>query len=233
MKLRLLAVAVAALTLSAGIASAQDTTSEKGKLSYAFGYEMGLDAAKLAAAGESLDINTLVKGLQDAYAKRQPSITEESLRPAMQAFQKRQQSRAAQAKAAFDKMASDNRTKSTSFLSQNRAKAGTQVLPSGVQYRILEAGRGAKPTQASEVTVEFLGPYAYGQRPTPVPAAQRSSVKVSQIEMPAMREVVMQMPAGSRWEVALPPDKAFGSDPRTGFPPNVAVVFDIKLVSVK
>ena len=95
------------------------------------------------------------------------------------------------------------------------------------------AGSMYGPTQASEVTVEFLGPFAYGQRPAQVPAPQRSSVKVSQIEMPAMREVLQQMPAGSKWEVVLPPDKAFGADPRTGFPPNVAVTFELKLVSVK
>jgi peptidylprolyl isomerase len=51
--------------------------------------------------------------------------------------------------------------------------------------------------------------------------------------MPAIREVLMQMPAGSKWEIALPPEKAFGADPRSPFPPNVAVVFQVKLVSVK
>ena len=67
----------------------------------------------------------------------------------------------------------------------------------------------------------------------PRPAQQIPSIKVSEVEMAAMREVLLQMPAGSKWEVALPPDKAYGADPRTGFPPNVAVVFEIKLVSVK
>jgi peptidylprolyl isomerase len=59
------------------------------------------------------------------------------------------------------------------------------------------------------------------------------STKVSEIEMPAIREVLTQMPAGSKWEVTLPSDKAFGADPRSPFPPNVAVVFEVKLVSVK
>ena len=58
-------------------------------------------------------------------------------------------------------------------------------------------------------------------------------MKVSEIEMPAMREVLLQMPAGSKWEVTLPADKAYGADPRTPFPPNVAVQFEIKLISVK
>ena len=47
------------------------------------------------------------------------------------------------------------------------------------------------------------------------------------------REALLQMPAGSKWEITLPPDKAYGADPRTPFPPNVAVQFEVKLVSVK
>ena len=58
-------------------------------------------------------------------------------------------------------------------------------------------------------------------------------IKVSEIEVAAMREVLQQMPAGSKWEVTLPADKYMAADPRSGFPPNVAVQFEIKLVSVK
>ena len=109
-----------------------------------------------------------------------------------------------------------------------------QTLPSGVQYRILETGTGAKPTQASNVQLEVAGPFPFGQRPEQArPAQQIPSIKVSEVEMAAMREVLLQMPAGSKWEVALPADKAYGADPRTPFPPNVAVVFEIKLVAIK
>ena len=48
-----------------------------------------------------------------------------------------------------------------------------------------------------------------------------------------MREALLQMPTGAKWEIALPPEKAYGADPRSGFPPNVAVVFEVKLDSVK
>ena len=62
MKLRLLAAAVAALTLTAGIAGAQDLNSEKGKLSYAFGYDF---ARNLAESGEQIDTAAVVKAVQD------------------------------------------------------------------------------------------------------------------------------------------------------------------------
>jgi len=233
MKLRPIAVAIAALAL-AGSAFAQDTTSEKGKLSYYFGYDYGNNLAELAARGEQVDVNSVVKGLQDAMAKKQPAITAEQLKPAVEAFQKREQARAQQAKAEYDKAAAENKTKSDQFLAQNKAKPGVQTLASGVQYRILESGTGAKPTQTSNVQLEVAGPFPFGQRPEQArPAQQIPSIKVSEVEMAAMREVLLQMPAGSKWEVALPPDKAYGADPRTPFPPNVAVVFEIKLVAIK
>ncbi|MGX5732107.1 FKBP-type peptidyl-prolyl cis-trans isomerase N-terminal domain-containing protein [Pseudoxanthomonas beigongshangi] len=233
MKLRSLVVAVAAFAM-AGSALAQDTTSEKGKLSYYFGYDYGNNLAELTGRGEQLDINTVIKGLQDAYAKKQPALTADQLKPALEAFQKREQARAQQAKAEYDKVAAENKTKSDQFLAQNKAKQGVQSLPSGVQYRVIEAGAGAKPTQASTVSLEVAGPYPFGQKPAEArPAQQMPNVKVSEIEMQAMREVLLQMPSGAKWEVALPPDKAYGADPRTGFPPNVAVVFEIKLLSTK
>nr|KAJ9624696.1 hypothetical protein H2204_010738 [Knufia peltigerae] len=233
MKLRSIAVAVAALALT-GNAFAQDIASEKGKLSYYFGYDYGNNLAELTGRGEQLDINSVVKGLQDAYAKKQPAITAEQLKPAVEAFQKREQGRAQAAKAEYEKAAAENKTKSDQFMAQNKAKAGVQTLPSGVQYRVIEAGKGAKPTQASTVQLEVAGPFPYGQRPAEArPAQQIPSIKVSEVEMKAMRETLLQMPAGSKWEVSLPPDQAYGADPRTPFPPNVAVQFEIKLISVK
>jgi peptidylprolyl isomerase len=227
MKLRLIAVAVAALTLTAGHAVAQDTSTEKGRLSYALGYDLGRNASE---SGEALDVNTIVKGLQDGFAKKEPAVPVEQLRVAVENMQKRQ---AEQAKAAWDKAAAENKTRSDAFIAQNKAKAGVQSLPSGVQYRVIEAGNGAKPTQASTVQLEVAGPFPWGQRGENAQGRAMPAIKVSEVEMPAMREVLLQMPAGSRWEVTLPADKAYGADPRTGIPPNMAVQFEIKLVSVQ
>lgn len=227
MKLRLLAAATTALLL-AGTAAAQDTTTEKGKLSYALGYDLGRNAVE---SGEALDVNAIVKGLQEGFAKKDPSVPVDQLRTAVQNMQQRQ---TAKAKAEFDRVAAQNKTKSDGFITQNKAKAGVKALPSGVQYRVIETGTGAKPAMANSVQLEVAGPFPWGERPQQArPAQQIPSVKMSEIEMPAMREVLLQMPAGSKWEVTLPADKAYGADPRSGFPPNVAVQFEVKLVSVK
>ena len=232
MKLRLLAATVAALTLVAGFnAQAQDTTSEKGKLSYYFGYRFGSD---LAASGEQVDMATVYKAMQDAYAKKQPSVSEKDLEPVIAGLQKRQQARADQRKAEFTKAAADNKAKSDQFLAANKAKPGVKTLPSGVQYRVIETGTGAKPTTASTVDLEVTGPFPLNTRPATAPAGEMlTGIKMSAVEMKGMREALTNMPAGSKWEIALPPDQGFGADPRSPYPPNVAVVFEVKLVSAK
>jgi peptidylprolyl isomerase len=226
MKLRLIAAAVAALLLT-GTAVAQDTSTEKGKLSYALGYDLGRNAAE---SGEQVDLNTIIKGLQDGYAKKDTAVPLDQLKAAVEAMQKRQGDKA---KADWEKASAANKTRSDSFLAQNKAKAGVKTLGTkGVQYRVIETGTGAKPTQASTVSLEVAGPFPYGER-RQQQAPSKPEIKLSSIQMPAMREVLLQMPAGSKWEVTLPPSEAYGNDPRTQFPPNVAVQFEIKLVSVK
>lgn len=228
MKLRLIAVAVTALVLASATAAAQDTSTEKGKLGYALGYDLGRNAVE---SGEALDVATIVKGLQDGYSKKAPTVPVDQLKVAVENMQKRQ---ADKAKAAYEQASRTNKTKSDAFIAANKAKSGVKTLPSGVQYRVIDAGAGAKPTQASTVALEVGGPFGWGERPPQArPPQTIPAVKVSEIEMPAMREVLLLMPTGAKWEVTLPPDRAYGADPRTPFPPNVAVQFDIKLNSVK
>lgn len=236
MKLRLLAATLAALTLVAGSVSAQTTPApDKNALSYALGYDLGRN---LVESGEAVDVNTVIKALQDAYAKKEPTVPVAQLRTAVESMQKRQQEKA---KIAFDQAAAQNKTKSDQFLAQNKAKAGVKTLPGGVQYRVVEAGNGAKPTQASNVTLQYKGSLSdgrtfvdtfspqQGQTTPPPPMA----IKISEIPLVGLREALVQMPAGARWEVVLPADKAYGNTPQSPIGPNQAVVFDVKLVSVK
>ena len=236
MKLRLLAASLAALTLFAGSAFAQTTPApNKNDLSYALGYDLGRN---LVESGEAVDINTVIKALQEGYGKKEPTVAVTQLRTAVEAMQKRQMEKA---KAAFDKASAENKTKSDAFLAQNKAKAGVQSLPGGVQYRVLEAGSGAKPNQASEVTLQYKGALTDGRvfvdtfspQPGQTTAPAPMAIKVSEIPLVGLRDALLQMPAGARWEVVLPADKAYGNTPQSPVGPNQAVVFDVKLISSK
>jgi len=233
MKLHSMALAVIAAVASSS-ALAQDLSSEKGKLSYYFGYDLGNNLAELAARGEQLDADSVVKGVRDALARSEPGITAEQLRPALEAFQGREQTRAETARAEYERAAAENSARSTQFMASNGTQEGVKTLPGGVQYKVLEAGSGAKPTLDSTVSLEVAGPFPYGQRPEAARPPQKvDSVKLGEVEMEAMRQTILQMPTGAKWEITLPPERAYGADPRTPFPPNVAVQFEIKLVRIQ
>ena len=243
MKLRLLAASLAALGLSAGVALAQTAPApapqqaqpapapvNKPVLSYAIGYDLGKD---LAAQNVDVDINAVIRALQDGFAKKAPAHPQEQLDAQLGGLQQRMVS---QARAEFERVARDNKTKSDAFLAANRAKPGVTTLPSGMQYRVIEPGAGAKPTSTSTVQMHYRGSVSTGQefantyaQANPTPA----SFKVSEFPIKGVRDALLMMPTGARWEVFLPSDQAFGNDPRSPVGPGQVLVFDIKLVSVK
>lgn len=232
MKLRLLAALVAAL--SVGVASAQDYSSEKNKLSYSIGYEIGRD---LAERGIDVDVNSVVRAMQDGYGRRDPAVPQQEMAASLQAMTERMR---AQAMAEFERVSNENKARSDRFLAENRGKQGVTVLPSGIQYRVIEQGGGARPAANSNVRVhfrasltsgqDFASTYSNVQQPGQEP--QPATVNVSEAFMPGLSEVLPLMNTGARWEVFLPPDQAYGNDPRSPIGPNQVVVFDIKLVAI-
>lgn len=238
MKLRLLAAATAVLVLGSGAALAQTApaaapaapATDKATLSYAIGYDMARD---LAERKVDLDVATIIRGVQDGYAKKTPSMPGDKLAAALSAFQKRM---VEQEKANFEKVARENKSKSDAFLAANKAKPGVTTLPSGVQYRVIEPGSGAKPTTASTVSVHLRGSISTGQEfanTYSTGKAEPASFKVGEFPLAGVREAIVMMPVGSRWEVYIPADKAYGNDPRSPIGPSQAIVFDIKLVGSK
>ena len=139
-----LSLAVVALLVS-GTAYAQDTTSEKGKLSYSIGFQIGKDFTDRKM---DVDINTVVRAMQDAYAKRAPAVAEDKMRDTLTAFQTKMMG---EAKAEFDKVAGANLAQSNKFMAENKTKKGIVSLPSGLQYRVIEDGTGKPVGATSEV----------------------------------------------------------------------------------
>lgn len=238
MKLRLLAASVAALALASGAALAQTApaasaapaASDKTTLSYAIGYDMARD---LAERKVDLDLNTLIRGIQEGYAKKPPTMPGDKLAASLGAFQKRM---AEQERAEFDRVAGENKKRSDAFLAANRSKPGVTALPSGLQYKVIDPGSGAKPTNASTVSVHLRGSISTGQEFANTYStnnAKPAEFKVSEFPIAGVREALLMMPTGSRWEVYIPADKAYGNEPRSPIGPGQAVVFDIKLISVK
>ncbi|MEO8161917.1 MAG: FKBP-type peptidyl-prolyl cis-trans isomerase N-terminal domain-containing protein, partial [Arenimonas sp.] len=218
MKLRLLAAAMAVFTTSAVLAqaapapAAAPAASDKATLSYAIGYDMARDLAERTV---DLDVATVIRGINDGYAKKPPAMPGDKLAAALSGFQKRM---ADQERANFERISKENKTKSDAFMAANRAKPGVTVLPSGVQYRIIEPGTGAKPIASSTVSVHLRGSISTGQEfanTYSTANAQPASFKVSEFPLAGVKEAILMMPMGSRWEVYIPAEKAYGNDPRS------------------
>lgn len=218
----------AAALLVAGTVAAQDTTTEKGKLSYAIGYQIGSDFVERKM---DVDINTIIRAMQDGYTKKNSAISEEVMR---EVLGKMQQKMMTEAKAEFDKLAGENKAKSTKFLAENKAKKGIVTTQSGLQYRVIEEGTGPRATINSEVKVHYRGSLTSGlefdssfARGEPVTFKVNSVIKGWQEALPLMR-------VGDHWQIFVPPELAYadrGQPPRIG--PNEALVFEIKLIEAK
>ena len=242
MKFRVLAVALAAMTLTVGLASAQTKPAtpapaakpaanpaaapvvDKSHASYAFGWQLGQE---LANTEEPVDIAAAVRGLQDAYAKKQPAYTQEQLSAAYAGFQQRVQQKM---EAAFRKALADNQAQSTDFVAKYKAQQGVITLPSGIMYRIAKAGTGAKATANSQVQIAFRSflaavgvPLSGVQTPQPF--------KVSDAPIPALKETLPLMQQGAVWEVVVPPGKGAG-DQNQQFAQQ-AIAIQVELGAVK
>jgi FKBP-type peptidyl-prolyl cis-trans isomerase FklB len=205
------------------------TAADKPNLSYAIGYQIGNDFLERKI---DIDLNQVIKALQDGYAKRAPTVSEESMRDLLGRLQYQQYT---QAKGEFDKAASENKAKGQRFLAENKAKANVKSLPSGVQYVVIEEGSGTKhPTLQSEVTANFRLSLINGQElDSSFARGEPFKFKVNEV-LKGWQEVLPLMKIGDYWRVYVPSDLAYGErgdGRRIG--PNEALVFELKLIDTK
>lgn len=230
MKMKLVALAVMGLAMSTAMAAidASNLTSDKDKLSYSIGADLGKNFKT-----QGIDINpeALSKGMQDGMSGTQLILTEQQMKDVLSKFQK---DLMAKRTSEFNQKAEENKAKGEKFLSENKSKQGIVVLPSGLQYKIVDTGTGAKPGKTDTVTVEYTGRLIDGTVfDSTDKTGKPATFQVSQV-IPGWTEALQLMPAGSTWEIYVPSALAYG--PRSvGGPigPNETLIFKVHLISVK
>ncbi len=212
--------------LAAPAAMAQDVTSDKGKLSYAVGWDIGQDIKR---RGAEFDVESIITAIRDSAADQQPRVPQEEMVALLTELQKKVRQEQAEA---FQKLADENQKKSEEYLAENRNKSGVVALPSGVQYRVIEEGDGSRPTMDSVVKVHYRGSKINGlefdssfARGVPEQFTVNSVLK-------GWQEVLPLMKTGSTWQVFVPPELAFGARGNPPVGPNEALIFDLKLVEI-
>ena len=129
----------------------QDFKTEKDKISYSIGYQVGGDFKR---QGMKINPEIVVKGAQDALSGAEPLMTQQEMRSALMEAQK--EARAA-LKEQREQQAIENLAKGQDFLAENAKKEGVKTLPSGLQYKVIKEGTGKKPKETDSVTVHYRG----------------------------------------------------------------------------
>jgi FKBP-type peptidyl-prolyl cis-trans isomerase FklB len=137
--------------LMAGPVMAQDLTSDKGKLSYAVGWDIGEDIKR---RGAEFDVETIIAAIRDSAAAKDPQVPAEEMIALLTELQQKVRQEQAEA---FQKLAEENQAAAEAFMAANLSKNGIVALPSGIQYRIIEEGEGARPGMDSTVKVHYRG----------------------------------------------------------------------------
>lgn len=197
--------------------------TDKEKMSYSLGHQLG---SNYKHQSMDVDPDMLRQGIQDALAGTPPALSEADmdklradLRRQAQAAQRQQAEAAAEAK----------RAPGRAFLAENGKKAGVTTLPSGLQYRVIQAGTGKQPGPRDSVTVHYRGTRIDGSEFDSSYRRQEPASFPLNGVIAGWTEGLQLMREGARHELFIPPELAYGDKGRLA---NETLVFEVELLSV-
>jgi FKBP-type peptidyl-prolyl cis-trans isomerase len=201
--------------------------TDKDKASYAIGMNIGQNLKKESA---EIDAALVERGMKDALAGKPPLLTEEEEKAALMTLQATMRKKQTEQ---MQQLAETNKKDGDAFLAANKTKDGVVTLPSGLQYKILTAGTGPKPTASDTVTANYRGTLMNG---TEFDASSKhggaQTFPVTGV-IKGWTEALQQMPVGSKWELFIPSELAYGPNGKGPIEPNSMLIFEVELVSIQ
>ena len=202
-------------------------TTDKDKTSYAIGLDLG---NKLKSQSIDVDTSILVRGMNDGISGAKPAMTDEEMRASLTALSTQIR---AQQTAMLKDLTEKNKAEGDAFLLDNKSKEGVVVLPSGLQYKILKAGDGPKPTASDSVVCNYKGTLINGKEfDSSYKRGQPATFPVSGV-IKGWTEALQLMPVGSKWQLFIPPDLAYGErGAGADIQPDSTLIFEVELMSI-
>ncbi len=191
------------------------------------------DAQVKIAELEKKDKATLTKEetaeLEKLQAAVKPRISEEDAAKVSTEFQALMQKKQEEKQ---KKLSETNGAEGAKFLADNKAKEGVQVTASGLQYKVISAGNGVKPKATDTVKVHYTGKLVNGTVFDTSAGKDPVEFPVNQV-IPGWVEAMQLMPQGSKWELYIPSDLAYGPAGQSSIPPASTLIFEVELLEVK
>jgi FKBP-type peptidyl-prolyl cis-trans isomerase FkpA/FKBP-type peptidyl-prolyl cis-trans isomerase FklB len=216
---------VALLTASSAWAVELDT--QEAKLGYIIGMDVG---QSLRAQGAEIDLDALFDAVRTLYEGGTPAITEEEAAAIRQAFiSERQNAQAAEQAAVAD----GNKAVADAFLAENANAQGVVTTDSGLQYKVVRMGDGARPAATDTVTVHYRGTLLDGTEFDSSYARNEPISFALDRVIPGWTEGLQLMPMGSEFEFYISPELGYGATGGGPIPPNSALIFKVELLEIQ
>lgn len=198
------------------------------KLSYALGMSMGHNFKGTGI--RTLNSADFAAGVASVYDGVKPEMTfDEAKRIVNEYFAKLE----AEMQAEAAKQGEVNRKNGEAFLTENAKREGIKVTESGLQYEVLESGKGDSPKASDNVEVHYTGKLIDGTVfDSSVERGVPASFGVTQV-IPGWVEALQLMHEGDKWRLYIPSDLAYGPNGAGGvIGPNMTLIFDVELLRV-
>jgi FKBP-type peptidyl-prolyl cis-trans isomerase FklB len=229
MKSILIAI-VGILFLAAHILAAENVQlkREKDKASYALGMSIGKNMKQQLPT--EIDPDIFTKGFKDAFSGTKPLLSEEEMRTVLAAFQKEMTAKQAEK---MKVVGEKNKKEGEAFLAENKKKEGIKTLASGLQYKIIKQGTGNIPKATDKVTTHYQGTLIDSTEfDSSYKRGEPATFPVSGV-IPGWTEALQLMKVGSKWQLFVPSNLAYGErGAGTKIGPNAVLMFTIELLSV-
>ena len=222
------AAVTAGLVLAfAGSLYAMEAPKEKkDKISYSLGADIG---EKLKQTEVELNPDYIAQGLRDAFAGK-PALNQEEVRSGLQAFQETLMQKM---EAKEKEVAAKNKAASDKFLDENKKKEGVKTTGSGLQYKVITEGKGAKPKADDTVTVHYSGKLSDGTEfDSSYKRGEPATFPLNAV-IPGWTEGLQLMGVGSKYQLVIPPNLAYGENAPAVIGPNQVLIFDVELLDIK
>jgi FKBP-type peptidyl-prolyl cis-trans isomerase FklB len=202
--------------------------TQKDKLSYAVGMEMGMG---VKAQGLEIDPALLAQGIKDAISGAKPLMSEDELRTVITGLQEEMKQKQMQA---MEAAATENKKTGDAYLAENGKKDGVTTLPSGLEYKVITAGAGKKPSETDTVLCNYKGTFIDGTEfDSSEHAGKPVPFEINKV-IPGFKEALQLMAVGSKWQIVVPSSLAYGERGAGGvIGPNSTLIFDVELVSIQ